>query len=80
MKIIRGIAGKLLHLIIDDWRLAVAAIAWLAIVWRLAPLLHAAGIAGCVGLFAGLALILSESAWRAARHQRQARPPRRRPE
>lgn len=80
MKIIRGIAGKLLHLIVDDWRLAIAVIAWLAIVWRLAPLLHAAGIAGCVGLFVGLALILSESAWRAARDQRQVRPPRKRSE
>ncbi|MGH7101401.1 MAG: hypothetical protein ACREFJ_03305 [Acetobacteraceae bacterium] len=80
MRSIQGIAGQLLHLIVDDWRLAIAAIAWLAIVWRLAPMLHAAGIAGCIGLFAGLGLILSESVWRAARHPRRVRPARQRTE
>jgi len=54
-------------LFVDDGRLALAVIAWLTIAWLLLPRLDLPTAAKAPILFAGLALILLESAWRRPR-------------
>ena len=58
---------ELLGLFVDDGSLAIAVLAWVAIV---AALIRVAGVSGALGgglLFAGLAAILIENVWRATR-------------
>ena len=58
---------ELLGLFVDDGSLAIAILAWVAIV---AALMGAAGVSGALGgglLVAGLGAILIENVWRAAR-------------
>lgn len=58
---------ELLGLFVDDGSLAIAVLAWVAIV---AALIRVAGVSGALGgglLFVGLAAILIENIWRAAR-------------
>ena len=58
---------ELFGLFVDDGSLALAILAWVAIV---AALMRLAGVSGAVGgglLFLGLAAILIENVWRAAR-------------
>lgn len=73
MRGIRLVVHELLGLVVDDWHLAVAILAWLGIIWLVTSSSGFAGPAGCAGLFAGLGLILAESSWQQARqHGREA--------
>lgn len=66
-KLARLIVRELFGLVVDDWRLALAIIIWLAIVWLALPPLGLEGAVRGIALFAGLGLILAESSWRHAR-------------
>lgn len=70
MRSIRIVMRELLGLVVEDWSLAIAILAWLAFIWLVAPALGVVGIARCVFLFLGSGLILAESACRATRRQR----------
>jgi hypothetical protein len=62
-----NVLKELLGLFVDDGSLAIAILAWVAIV---AALMGVAGLPGALGgglLFVGLAAILIENVWRAAR-------------
>ena len=63
---LRSILAELWGLFVDDGRYALTIVVWLVLSWLLLPMLHLAG--GCEGivLFAGLLLILLESALRRA--------------
>ena len=67
---IRTIAFEFIGLFVDDGSLAVAVLAWLAVVWLLLPRLPLPPALPPIILFAGLALILVESALRGARRNR----------
>ena len=66
----RTIAFEFIGLFVDDGSLAVAVLAWLAVVWLLLPRLPLPPALPPIILFAGLALILVESALRGARRNR----------
>lgn len=66
---VRNIAHRLASFIVDDWRLAIELLAWLAVVWLAAPYLAAPGIAACIALFVGVSAILAESSLRHARER-----------
>lgn len=76
MKSIRLIVRKLFGLLVDDWRLALAIIVWLAIVWLVLPSLGVEGTHRGIALFAGLGLILVESSWWQTRRQKRQATPR----
>jgi hypothetical protein len=62
-----AILRELLGLFVDDGSLAIAILGWVAIV---AALMRLAGVSGALSgglLFVGLAAILIENVWRAAR-------------
>ena len=65
---IKRLAEGLLGLLVDDGRLAVAAVMWLVIVWLAIQLRIAPALQGTI-LFSGLALILGESAIRGSRRK-----------
>lgn len=62
--------SEFIGLFVDDGSLAVAVLAWLAAAWLLLPRLPLPPALLPVILFAGLALILVESALRGARRDR----------
>jgi len=62
--------SEFIGLFVDDGSLAVAVLAWLAAAWLLLPRLPLPPALPPVILFAGLALILVESALRGARRDR----------
>ncbi len=62
--------SEFIGLFVDDGSLAVAVLAWLAVAWLLLPRLPLPPALPPVILFAGLALILVESALRGARRDR----------
>jgi hypothetical protein len=67
MKLIRTLWREALGLFVDDGALALAIIAWLIAVGLLVRFVLGAASWGGGWLFAGLAVILLESAWRRAR-------------
>ena len=67
---IRAITRELAGLFVDDGRLAVSIVGWLAIVWLVLPEFGAALIIRCSALFIGLGLILAESSVRQARQRK----------
>ena len=67
MRMILTISRELAGLFVDDGRLALSVVGWLAIVWLLLPELGAAAIVRCLALFIGLGLILIENSVRRAR-------------
>ncbi|MGH7078370.1 MAG: hypothetical protein ACREFU_09750 [Acetobacteraceae bacterium] len=67
----RTVGRELLGLVVEDWSLALAILAWLAAIWLVAPRLGLEGAGRCVALFLGLGLILAGSSWREARRQRR---------
>ncbi len=62
--------SEFIGLFVDDGSLAVAVLAWLAVAWLLLPRLPLPPALPPVILFAGLALILVESALRGASRDR----------
>jgi hypothetical protein len=70
MKWMSNIFREIFGLFVDDGSFAVAILAWLAVVHWIAPHLRLAPAATAVIFFAGLALILAESALRYARSKR----------
>jgi Na+-driven multidrug efflux pump len=64
---------ELLALFVDDGSLAATALIWLAVCGLALPPLGIAGAWLGLALFAGLAVILAENAWRAARRRRISR-------
>jgi len=64
MSWLKSTLGEIYGLFVDDGSFAVAVIAWLAIAWLVLPRLAVGPLAKGPILFAGLALILIESAWR----------------
>ncbi len=67
---IKTIASEFIGLFVDDGSLAIAVLAWLAVVWLLLPRLPLPPALLPIILFAGLGLILVESALRGARRDR----------
>jgi hypothetical protein len=65
---LRFILAELYGLFVDDGRFALAILAWIGFVWKILPWLGLAPWAAGPALFAGLAVILFEGAWRRARH------------
>jgi hypothetical protein len=69
MKWLKNIFREVFGLFVDDGSFALAILIWLAIVrWATPHLNISSGITGVI-LFAGLALILAESATRYSRHK-----------
>jgi hypothetical protein len=69
MKWLNNIFREIFGLFVDDGSFALAILIWLAVVrWATPRLNIPSGIAGIL-LFAGLALILAESATRYSRHK-----------
>lgn len=64
---IRTVLREGLGLFVDDGSFAVAILAWLLLVWLVLPRLGVEAVWTGIILFAGLALILVESATRRAR-------------
>jgi hypothetical protein len=60
----RTFGQEVLGLFVDDGRLALAALVWLGIVWQGLPQVGLHGIAQCLVLFAGVAVILAENCLR----------------
>ncbi len=73
MKWISNIFREIFGLFVDDGSFAVAILAWLAVVHWMGPYLRLAPAATAVIFFAGLALILAESALRYARSRQPKR-------
>jgi len=70
MKWLKNIVREIFGLFVDDGSFALAILLWLAIVRGATPrLIIPSGITGII-LFAGLALILAESATRYSRRKR----------
>ena len=67
MKMIRTFVRELVGLFVDDGRLALSIVVWLAVVWLVLPEIGASAIVRGLALFLGLGLILVENAVRAAR-------------
>ncbi len=68
---LRKIVAELFGLFVDDGSFAIAILIWLGVLWLALPHLPIENTWRAVILFAGLAIILSESVLRRAR-QRQA--------
>ena len=62
--------SELIGLFVDDGSLAVAVLVWLAACWLVMPRFGLPAVWPPVVLFAGLVLILAESAMRGARQHR----------
>jgi hypothetical protein len=71
VKRLRGILAQVYGLFVDDGRFALAILAWIGVVWKVLPWLGLAPEWAGVALFAGLAVILLEGAWRRAGGQRR---------
>ncbi len=71
MKGLGRIVSEMVGLFVDDGRFALAILAWIGVVWKLLPRLGLAPEGDGVALFAGLAAILLEGAWRRARGRRR---------
>ena len=69
MRWLRSIAREVLGLFVDDGSFALALTAWIVVSVPALRMLHA-GHWGGVTLFAGLAVVLAESALRTARRRR----------
>lgn len=69
MSWLKGVARETVGLFVDDGSLAVAIIVWLGLAWLAEAALHVGGTWPGVLLFAGLAAILVENAWRRARRR-----------
>ena len=67
MQWLKSILRQLFGLFVDDGSFAIAILVWLGLLWLLLPHLHAAAIWSGAILFAGLAVIMVESALRRAR-------------
>jgi len=67
---LKTVWSEFIGLFVDDGSLAVAVLVWLAAAWLLLPRLPLPSALPPVILFAGLALILVESALRGARRDR----------
>lgn len=63
----KPLGQEVLGLFVDDGRLALAALVWLGIVWQGLPHVGLRGVALCMVLFAGLAVILAENCLRRTR-------------
>jgi hypothetical protein len=61
MNFTKTLGQEALGLFVDDGRLALAVLIWLAIVWLGLPYVGLLGITRCMVLFAGVALILAEN-------------------
>ncbi len=68
MQWLKTILRELLGLFVDDGSFALAIVAWLGIAWLVLPRLTAGTAWGGIVLFAGLVLLLAESAWRSSRN------------
>lgn len=66
MRWLKSILAELWGLFVDDGRYALTIVVWLVLTWLLLPLLHVGGGWDAIILFAGLLLILLESALRRA--------------
>ena len=64
---LKTIWDEIVGLFVDDQLFAVAILAWLAFVWLIITHVSMAPVWRAIALFAGLAVILAESATRAAR-------------
>ncbi|HEX4077507.1 MAG TPA: hypothetical protein VHX61_01350 [Rhizomicrobium sp.] len=67
MRWLKAIVAEIFGLFVDDGAFALAIIVWLGAVWLLLPRLSVPTAWGGIILFAGLALILVESATRRSR-------------
>ncbi|HEY2131389.1 MAG TPA: hypothetical protein VGH36_00190 [Acetobacteraceae bacterium] len=67
MSWLKTISSEIFGLFVDDGSFALAILVWLALVWLVLPRLALPAAWGGIILFAGLALILLESAMRRAR-------------
>ena len=67
MRWLKSILREILGLFVDDGSFALAILIWLGTLWAVLPRLHLGRDSDGAILFAGLALILIESAWRRAR-------------
>ncbi len=67
MQKLKTIWREIIGLFVDDALFAVAILAWLALVWLIFRHAGMAPVWRAIALFAGLAVILVESATRAAR-------------
>lgn len=68
---LKAIWSEFFGLFVDDGSFAVAILLWLAVVWLLLPRLDLPPAASPALLFAGLVIILLQSAWRRARGSRR---------
>ncbi|MEO9079984.1 MAG: hypothetical protein ABI268_11830 [Rhodanobacter sp.] len=66
MRWLRSILAELWGLFVDDGRYALTIVTWLLLSWLVLPLMHVGGGWDEIILFAGLLLILLESALRSA--------------
>lgn len=67
MKWLNSALREILGLFVDDGRFALSILIWLGVLWLLLPRFNVGKSWHGLFLFAGLALILTESAWRRAR-------------
>jgi hypothetical protein len=66
---LKAVSGEIFGLFVDDGRFSLAIIVWVGAVWLVLPRLNISpGWSGAI-LFAGLAVILAESALRTARRK-----------
>ena len=70
MNWLRTVLSELVGLFVDDGALAVAIVAWLALLWWLLPHVAVDGAGKALLLAVGLVVILVESVLRGARRQR----------
>jgi hypothetical protein len=64
---LRTVVAEILGLFVDDGSFALAIVVWLAVAWLMLPRIDVPAVAKGPILFAGLAIILAESALRGAR-------------
>jgi hypothetical protein len=69
MRWLKTISSEIFGLFVDDGSFALAILVWLALVWFVLPRLAMPMAWGGIVLFAGLVLILLESAMRRARRE-----------
>jgi hypothetical protein len=67
MRWLQAVLGEVFGLFVDDGSFALAIVVWVGIVWLVRPWLPISPAWSGIILFAGLALILAESALRRAR-------------